>query len=418
MSFVFDGSLHSSKSLANRLLILKHIHPDLDVSYQSESDDVQNLEKMFQAFADGKTRFSVGDGGTSFRFFSFWISTHAGVWDMHLGEQLSRRPHAAILEILQQVGVRGEFIQPDHLRIYGQEWNLTQAVTIDLEASTQFFTGFLLTATKYSAPFQVKAKNASLASGYEEITLSLLQQWGYEFQIEKYANSGADDLIYKFKPTKPLQKSFVVGADWSSIFYLSLFAFLGADIKIKNADMQSVEPDRRGLKMLKACGLIYEINSEGELCIQPSKFKLSQMSFDFTKNPDLFPGFCALLAWALSPVGASLREESAVANATLDADLSLRFPWQLKIKESDRLTKSLEFLNLSGYKYSVDETAGMLIIQNKKAEALNITEFDTAFDHRLFMSAKFLNCAGFDFSIVEDVSYKKSFPEFMEIIGG
>lgn len=398
MSFSFTGALHSSKSLVNRLLILQHIFSDLQLSYDSTSEDVKNLEQLFEDYNQGKTEFFMGDGGTTFRFFSFWISMQEGVWRLRLGEQLARRPHDAILHILRQVGIRAEFQSPELLEISGGTWDEFETVEIDLAESTQFLTGFLLSASQLRSEFTIKTLNAHQSSGYEEITFGLLQNLG--FQIQAVMSEEAE-ITYRVQPPDAVHQRVQVGADWSSVFYISLFAFLGADIKITNIDVDSPEPDREGLQILSECGLNFGLE-EKSLIIKPSAFKMRKENFDFRKNPDLFPGFCALLAWALP------EQEEVV----------LQYPWQLKIKESDRLNKSLEFFKIAGLSYSFQDS-NTLVVQRAQSEPKEIhADFDTAMDHRMLMSAMFLKHAGWGLELHDFDSHRKSFPEFMEIIHG
>ncbi|MCO5114219.1 MAG: hypothetical protein M9899_08590 [Bdellovibrionaceae bacterium] len=399
MSFNFSGKIHSSKSLVNRLLILRQNFSELHVQYESSSDDVKNLEQLFEDYNQGKTEFFIGDGGTTFRFFCFWISMKEGVWKLHLGEQLARRPHDGILDVFKQVGIQAQFQTPNLLEITGGRWNLHKVINIDLAQSTQFLTGFLLAATTLKRSFRVHVHGLSQSSGYEDITTRLLQR--LNFQIEKEELSEDEEQYKIIPPVDPIAEEMTVGADWSSIFYLSLFAFLDAEIKITNIDMESPEPDREGLQILSECGLNFGLG-HNELTIKPSDFELRKTHFDFRKNPDLFPGFCALLAWGLKT----------------DQEVTLQFPWQLKLKESDRLTKSLEFFKLSQLEFTFLDSETLNVRQGSDRPQEIQTDFDTAMDHRMFMSAMFLKHAGWGLKLQDFSSYRKSFPEFMEIIHG
>lgn len=409
MSFQYAGALHSSKSLVNRYLILQQAFSDLKISYKSDSEDVLFMESLFEKFKSGEKQFDVGEGGTTFRFFSFWISQQQGDWILKLGPQLSRRPHAEISEILDQVGVKSEFLSSDIFKIYGKPWALDQDVTLDLKNSTQFFTGFILAAAGSLSTIKVNVLNPELASGYEVITLKILKDLDFEIQKEESKNS----LRYQILPPQNISKSIEVGADWSSIFYLALFAFSGAQIQILNADSDSPEPDLQGLCILRDCGLDALIEDR-KLIVKTSQILLKKEIFDFRKNPDLFPGFCGLLI-------ALVKSQDSTHDS-----VTLLYPAQLQIKESDRLARSLELFDRFGVLYKKVKDGELWVdLKNQvsgdstaKALATLGPTFNTDYDHRMLMTVMFLRSTGLSITPTEYESHSKSFPEFMEIING
>lgn len=396
MVFKFKGEIHSSKSLVNRLLILQRAYPELKLEYNTTSQDVLDMQRLLKEFDQGETEFFVGNGGTTFRFFSLWLSRQKGSWTLNLGDQLSHRPQAQVIDCLQQVGVKAEMLTGSCVKIQGQPWDLSKIIKIDISESTQFFSGFVLAAVGEKKEIKINLDNIEQASGYEQMTLNLLKK--LDFLVEE------KDSHLLIKPPVKLPQVIKVGADWSSIFYLSLFAFSDNSIEISNVDFLSPEPDRQGYEILKQLGLSYEQTSDSTLKISPSKLALKSYNFDFRKNPDLFPGFCALI--------------TQMDYKDLTDVFSITFPWQLKIKESDRLKNSLELLQLFNVKYS-KVAENKIIIEGRNEGVLpEDIEINTYDDHRMFMSAEFLRSKGHSIKTSEVSSYKKSFPEFLEIVRG
>lgn len=398
MSFSFAGPLHSSKSLVNRLLILKNIYPELKLNYTSESEDVKNLEKLFSEFYQGVENFSVGEGGTTFRFFSLWISRQIGNWRLTLGKQLSQRPHDDLLDIFKQLGVEAYFADTSTLHIQGWLWETPSSpITVSLNTTTQFLTGLALAASSSKKEFQIQLLQEQKASGYDQLTWELLKKLGFDIKV----SAG----LVVVTPATAVEKEIYVGADWSSVFYLLMFAFVGANIKILNVDLNSPEPDLRGLSILQSLGLKFEVVGH-TLLTKPSDLQINSRVFDFRKNPDLFPGFCALM---------TLLPKAEVEKGAI----KILYPEQLQVKESDRLKNSLKVLDLVGFSYQKDEKPEEILLTNKKD--LSLPEgftFPTDHDHRMLMTAVFLQKSGWSISLQETQSYKKSFPEFWEITHG
>ena len=66
-----DLSLTGSKSITNRLLILRSIYPSLKIKNKSESQDTVVLENAFKSTKNIK---DVGHAGTAMRFLTAYYS--------------------------------------------------------------------------------------------------------------------------------------------------------------------------------------------------------------------------------------------------------------------------------------------------------------------------------------------------------
>lgn len=433
--FDYSGPLESSKSIVNRALILQAIHPTLKINYQSDAKDIQDLEKALEAIkqrkSDSTLSLDVGSGGTTFRFLSLYLSKFLGTWTFKMSPQLAKRPKQDLVEILNQLGTaviewppmdqqtlsdaqstessvkdqrtdRESRISDDlTFKMRSQFWT-TDQVEVDFLRSSQFFSGIALAASDSKQKFTIKCLNRKLGSGYEEITLELLRSLGIKVEdkleevvIQKTAEIKRDSKIN-------------VGADWSSIIYLISFCFSGSKVKITNADFKSFEPDKQGLNFLKDLGLKFKIDEGDEfstLVATPSTLSDSKSILDLKRNPDLFPVITGLLSQL------ALKEKST---------LSLKFPEQLKYKESNRLDAMLTVLATMGFQTSVERDL-LTLSPTQKAAQIRSNEslkLDANADHRLIMSFELLKSFGYKINYKDAEEVQKSFANFFEILNG
>ncbi len=414
MSFHYSGKIESSKSIVNRALILKALMPSLTLEYLSQAEDVLNLEnciKKFNQFQNQKSddhTFDVGSGGTTFRFFSLFLSRHPGLWKIKMSDQLAKRPYQDLLEILNQLCVDTEITKISHetlLIIKSKGWK-KNTCTVDLSKSSQFLSGVLLSAINLNGPFEIKCLNRELSSGYEIITLDLLNQISVNYVDQKHR--------ILIQPSSALNKitskkiSINVGADWSSVISILCFCFSGSTIEITNINITSKEPDLHGLEFLKAMGLLMETDSSNAaaLSARPSQLKALK-EINLEKNPDLFPVFSVLAS------------QMALNH---NCEVTMKYPEQLIYKESNRLKAMMNVLEEMGFLITNDIKNQILKIKSSN-ECISIRsksefQFESHSDHRLVMSFELLKSFGYKIKYNHPECVKKSFHNFFEILNG
>lgn len=416
--FKYIGPIESSKSIVNRALILKAIHPQLNLTYNSQAQDVLDLNECLEKFSDLKdqefkqktnsdfnTSFYVGSGGTTFRFLALFLSKYLGTWNIKLSEQLAQRPSEDLVKVLNQLGVEVLFSKGLNsefetlMTIKSNFWK-TNTVSVDFLKSSQFFSAIALAASDSKNEFTILCENRHESSGYEIITLDLLRKIGVQ----------VEDLGHKVK-IKNLSSEghhLSVGADWSSIIYLLSFCFSGSEIEITNIDFESLEPDKKGLDILKSLGLSFEIeknNGFSRVRCESSDLGRNTLEINLTHNPDLFPQFAVLLSQI------SLKYQ---------VETKIEYPKQLIYKESNRLDQMKKVLISLGFDVLIKENI-FTIKSNSTVEALRFEKsfnFDSKLDHRLIMSFELLKSFGYNIKYNDKDEVKKSFANFFEIING
>ena len=136
----------------------------------------------------------------------------------------------------------------------------------------------------------------------------------------------------------------------------------------------------------------------------PTEFKIlkhniwNSVEAHLNSCPDLFPVLAVLCAMA--------RGESVLSGAA-----------QLKIKESDRILKTKELLNLCGYQCEELpdglKISGESSMQNFAKPIL----FNPDEDHRMAMAAALFKLKGFNINILNPEVVNKSYPNFWKDIG-
>lgn len=125
--------------------------------------------------------------------------------------------------------------------------------------------------------------------------------------------------------------------------------------------------------------------------------EFSGTEFNIGLSPDLFPVLCALASFAKSP--------SKFFGAP-----------QLRHKESDRIAKTSELLNLCGVMYQILDD-GMIVHPVGLKRPVQDFAFDPADDHRLAMAAALFKLASFPIKILNPHVVQKSYPEFFQHVG-
>ncbi len=388
--FKFSGTLDSSKSWMNRALIIQSFSANLKIQGYSSSDDVHHLQKAMQDLSAGRTEFYAGLGGTTFRFLALRLSREKGRFLIKAESSLLSRPQSELLNIFSQLGVRAG-ITPDGFWIQSDGWKEPKALLkISTEESSQFLSAVLLSAINLDFDLHIKLGGEFTSEDYYKYTLKILENSGIKaIQFE-------DSLFYKKHQTVSAQ--LLVGeVDVSSAFSLVAAGVLSGEVEILNWKNSSTQPDMQFTKFFQQMGIQFDETDHSLKVKHQSQFK--SLKADISQCPDLFPVLSVLCAFA-------------------DGDSHLYGAYQLKYKESDRITKTVELLTKCGFEAQpLDD--GIKIQGNSKHEYLFKKDvlFDPEHDHRMAMAAAILNLKKFPVNISEPSVINKSYPQFYQHIG-
>ncbi|MBC7421557.1 MAG: hypothetical protein H7328_12590 [Bdellovibrio sp.] len=389
--FKFAGSLLASKSWMNRALVIQSFNPQIKIIGETDSDDVKVLQKAIESipYAD---HFYLGQGGTSLRFFAFLASRKPGTWFIKAHARLLERPQKELKETLKQLGIEVEF-QDDEIIIRSQGWKNDGTVMCDTKLSSQFASGLILNSWNLEFDLQVQMNKPIISADYLWMTLDILKTAGLKYHL---VESEASFHLSIPKCQKPSSSDLHSEVDVSSTFSLVAAAVVAGDVQIENWNSSSVQPDMAFTKILNQMGILFQQQANQFTIKQQSSWNACEINLN--KSPDLFPVLSVLCALG--------KGTSQLYGAE-----------QLKLKESDRITKTKELLDLAGFRSEllVDGLAiyGLSSAQDKN-QALT---FNPDHDHRMAMAAGILKLAGYNIKIETPEVVQKSYPQFWQHTG-
>lgn len=390
---VNEIALSSSKSLVNRYLILKEGHPCLSLEWSSEASDVVSLERALRNYKK-EAVLDIGEGGTSFRFLVVYLSSQVGEWTLKCKPSLLRRPQEELFQAVRSLGAQIAQVDDKTVELKSNGWNANE-VSIDVEKTTQVLTALTLTAVSIKKPLKIKTLNKGLNSDYFLMTYNFLKQLGFKLDKNESCVEVFENLALSQEKIKKEANIKTIEADWSSSAFLFVLAALKGELNISNLEKESLQPDSIITEILKKSG----VDVPSFKSVRMADTPYSSLNLNLQKSPDLFP--------VLAVFSCFCSGQSRLSGAP-----------QLKYKESDRIQKMHELLNLCGYK--TEKIEGGLSVQGESDRVLEHEpfSFDVSSDHRLFMACEILIAKGYQITLKGENSILKSFPEYIDLKKG
>lgn len=389
--FMFRGNLLSSKSWANRALVIQHFNPQIEFEINSCSEDIVSLRNAIQAKIHNEV-FDLGLGGTSFRFFCFLISRYPGKWVVSAHSRLLERPQEEICEILGQLGVKSKMTSHG-LEIHSKGWNQTSKVHCSADRSSQFITGLLLSCWRLKFDLEIEIAKPVSSFGYLKMTLEILHQSGMQVKVTEQEDL---ILIKVLKEQQAKVRSLKPEPDVSSAFALAAAAVLDGNLEIENWNQCTDQPDWVFLDLFKKMGIAYQINNNSFKITKQDRWK--SINFNLADSPDLFPVLSVLCAFG--------EGVSSLTGGRL-----------LKYKESDRIKKTKELLDLIQVKNELLPD-GIRIFGGSGTQPQNVPlQFNPDHDHRMAMAAGLIKLKNYNLEILTPDVVNKSYPNFWKDIG-
>lgn len=390
MKFNFIGAVAPSKSLLNRLLILKSYAPQLHIPELSDADDVQLMRRATLQIQDKSvSSFDCGHAGTVLRFLALRVAREKGEFVLRGSSRLFSRPQQELYKLLRQLGSLVE-VGSDFLRIQSDGWHLMgDQIFIDATRSSQFASALLLNS--WDLPFDLffRISSGMVSEPYFSMTQRLVTSMGMRVRTME---RGEFHIPMRQRITStqvPLE------CDMSSAFALAACAVAGGQARITGWPETSLQPDFSFVEVLYKMGVKIKVVG-GHLDVDRTD-GLLPVKENLSYRPDMFPVLAALCVLA--------EGESELSGLS-----------QLEHKESNRLENMIRLLTALGIQTQKIENA-LRIKGCGRAFSSHCVVFDADLDHRLVMAATVLRLAGAPLTIVNAESVTKSFPEFLQIVG-
>ena len=353
-------SLTGSKSITNRLLILRNIYPSLTIKNKSKSEDSVVLENALKSSSNIK---DINHAGTAMRFLTAFYSILEDKEIIIKGsKRMHERPIYPLIDCLKLIGADISYLEKDGfppIKIKGKKLNFKK-VEISSNISSQFISAILLVAPKLVGGLVIELKGELISKPYVKMTLSLLNNLGIKTSFE-------GKLIKVENLEKIQEKCINVESDWSSASYwYSIVAFSKrAEVRLNNFYKKSIQGDSVLVKYYKELGV---------------DTKFVENKIILTKIKDFTPPKHLTLNLVDSP---DLAQTIAVTCFGLKIHCFLDGLQTLNIKETKRLNALKNELTKLGANVQVTESSLKIFEAQKLKKNIII---NTYHDHRMAMS--------------------------------
>jgi 3-phosphoshikimate 1-carboxyvinyltransferase len=381
--------LPTSKSYANRVLILASINPKpVIIRDLPRSTDVLTMIELLRtiglkidflseseicihnSFPDCEPRnaepldLKTGDGGTTNRFLAALLCHGRRRYRLHPAERMSERPMDEFSRIARacQVFVAEKSAQA-WLEIQGPI-ETTKKLEIDASKTTQVATGFALAMAKFGT--EVTPTGMDSSEDYWKMTEVLIQQHS--------------------------SNEFTVPVDFSSASYpIALALFTNPACFPQIHEIDPYQADAKLINLLINHGAKIEFTKIG---LQVSPSEIAGFDVDCRDFPDLAPTLSFVASRSTSP--------SRIRSCEI-----------LRFKETDRLEEIQKLLSLFGVTYKLEKNDLVIF----PALPMNKSQsYQAPSDHRLIMACYLFMRASMGGEIFNYLHASKSFPDFFDIM--
>ncbi|MBL7919740.1 MAG: 3-phosphoshikimate 1-carboxyvinyltransferase [Bacteroidia bacterium] len=388
--------LSGSKSISNRLLILKQVLGlNTRLENISTSEDTQHLQKALQQIINRTaTSIDIGHAGTDMRFLTAYLSITEGNWTLTGSDRMKQRPIGELVNALRLLGADISYLEKENfppLKINGKKLKGGK-IEIDGSISSQFISALLLIAPKFENGLELTLKNEIVSWPYILMTLDLLSEFG--MKVSTVLNT-INVLTTQNKKQETRNKTFFVESDWSAASYwYSLIALSKNGTVILNGlSKSSSQGDSVLPEIYKELGVSSHFKDD-QLILTKSKNITKHFIYNFTNCPDLAQTV------AVTCLGLGIKAELTGLKT-------------LKIKETDRILALKNELEKFGAEVSVTENS--IGINDKRLRIQDtLVNINTYNDHRMAMSFAPLALVFGPLGINDPGVVAKSYPLFWE----
>ncbi|HXD92647.1 MAG TPA: 3-phosphoshikimate 1-carboxyvinyltransferase [Bacteroidia bacterium] len=382
-------NLPASKSIANRLLLMKAVagFTDIEIHNLSNARDTQILQGILNNL-DNNSTIDVHDAGTVMRFLTAYVSCLEGEWVIIGSERMQQRPIGALVNVLRSIGADIVYLKNENyppLKIRGKKLKGGK-IEIDGSISSQFISALLMISPLFTKPLELHIKNDLVSKPYVDMTLKLMQQWGIKYTWKENVIS-IDNKPYQ----KPTEKVFVE-SDWSaaSYFYSILSLAKEGEITLPYLFKNSLQGDSACVELFIDLGVSTTFTNDGVI-LKKTNLVRNKFDYNFLNCPDI-------------------AQTLAVCCAAKNIQSNLHGLQTLSIKETDRISALKTELG----KFNIEVITSTNSVQINSTIKTRGTKIETYKDHRMAMSFAPLALCCDTIEIENPSVVQKSFPHFWE----
>lgn len=377
-------TLPASKSISNRVLIINALgYSPLRVENLAVCEDTDGL---LRALHSNDNTFYTGDGGTTIRFLTAFLSKVVGEWTIECSERMKERPIKILVDSLNELGAQISYLEKEGyppLKILGS--NLTKSeLTLSGSVSSQYISALLMIAPTLQKGLTLHLTGKVVSRPYIQMTLKIMQEFGVK---SKFKNNTI--LVY---PQDYRAIPYTVESDWSaaSYFYELLCLAEEGELFLRGLRSESCQGDAQQVPLWEKFGVRTIFEKDGVRLIK-EECKIATLEFNFTEMPDLAQTFAVTCCMKGIPFHFMGLET-------------------LKIKETNRIIALINELRKLGYVLTEPEE-GALAWNGEKESAEKGSSIATYRDHRMAMAFAPIALL-YPIAIKNPEVVNKSFPDF------
>jgi len=335
----------------------------------------------------------VQNSGTTARFLTAAATLAPGPVEIDGNARMRERPIVHLVDALRGLGAGVEILGAGGcppVRVAGGGLP-GGPVTIDGSQSSQYTSAILLAAPYAQRDVDVAFQRGVLVSRpYVDITLQIMRAFGAEID---WAGETDDPRIHVRAGVPYRARAYTIEPDASSAAYpFCAAAIAGGTVRVEGVPPGSLQSDWRLLDLLQRMGCRVERTGTTVAVTGPDRPLRSLGEIDMNDMPD------AVLAYAVVALFA-------------DGPTLIKNIWNLRIKETDRLSALEKELRKLGARAHADRDA--LRIQ---PGPLHGAEIDTYDDHRMAMSFALAGLRVPGVVIRDPGCVSKTWPRFWDVL--
>lgn len=372
-----------SKSLTNRALAIAALAggtSTLRGALVAEDREVmvQGLRQLgIEIEGDGETLLVHGQGGrvpaaraeldlrlsgTAIRFLAAMCAVGHGTYRLDGNARMRERPIGDLLQALRALGasaeseagndcppvwIRSEGLAGGEARIAGQR-------------SSQYLSALLMVAPAARGPLAIEVEGELLSKPFVDMTVALMEWFGVSVTRDGYRRFDVAPARYAPRDLR------VEGDAMAAGYYFAAAAVTGGRACVTNVQRGGFQGDLRLVEVLEAMGCRVHDDIEGLTVEGPPSGVLTGGCFDLNDMPDQ-------------------AQTLAVCGLFADRPVEIRDVWNLRIKETDRLSALARELSRLGAHVSEHHDA-ITVHPLPAPDARREVVIDTYNDHRMAMA--------------------------------
>ncbi|WP_185871854.1 3-phosphoshikimate 1-carboxyvinyltransferase [Blattabacterium cuenoti] len=383
-------SITGSKSISNRLLILKAIYKDdIQIENISNCEDTEILKKSLINSSD---ILDIHHAGTAMRFLTSYFSIQEGKKVILTGSnRMKERPIFILVEALRKLGSKIDYLEKEGfppIQIFGKKI-LGGEIDMNAKVSSQYISSLMLIASQFKMGLKIFLKENITSIPYIKMTFDLLVLAGIKADWK-------GRIIHIYPVKNKDKKYFYVESDWSSASYYYSMATVSkkSHIILRSYKSTSLQGDKEVYFIYdKHFGVSTIFDKNTIILKKKSNFVFPKfIELDLNKTPDI-------------------AQTIVVTCAAIGIKCSLKGLETLKIKETDRLQALKEELLKFGVIITITNSS-LEITDFYRKKISSVIKIKTYQDHRMAMSFSTFGLC-YDFLEIEDPNVvEKSYPNF------